>query len=85
MTHRFLRGLLLALSLCPPAALAGSVFLNGVNIDGVTNQKFEKATVRIDEKGNVLIEATGYAVRQVDGGARGANPWRRKHRWLPPS
>ncbi|MBX7115332.1 MAG: hypothetical protein K1X64_13465 [Myxococcaceae bacterium] len=46
---------------------AGSVYLNNVNIDGVTGQKFEKATVRIDEKGNVFIDAPGYAVRQVEG------------------
>lgn len=57
-----------ALLLVSGTALAGSVYLNGVKIDGVTNQKFEKATVRIDEKGNVLIEAPGYAVKQVEGG-----------------
>lgn len=57
-----------ALLLASGTALAGSVYLNGVKIDGVTNQKFEKATVRIDEKGNVLIEAPGYAVKQVEGG-----------------
>ncbi|MFL5344811.1 MAG: hypothetical protein ACJ8AT_08455 [Hyalangium sp.] len=49
----------------PASALASSVYLNGVRIDGVTNQKFEKATVRIDEKGDVFIEAPGYAVRVV--------------------
>ncbi len=47
---------------------AASVYLNNVKIDGVTNQKFEKATVRIDEKGNVFIEAPGYAVKAVEGG-----------------
>ncbi|XXF75491.1 hypothetical protein P2318_20750 [Myxococcaceae bacterium GXIMD 01537] len=52
-------------SLLPALALASSVYLNGVKIDGVTNQKFEKATVRIDEQGNVLIEAPGYAARVV--------------------
>ncbi|MFZ5469268.1 MAG: hypothetical protein ACOZIN_07480 [Myxococcota bacterium] len=60
---------LLALALTVPAA-AGSVYLNGVNIDGVTNQKFDKATVRIDEKGNVHIDAPGYAVKAVEGGKR---------------
>lgn len=49
-------------------AVAGSLYLNGVNIDGVTNQKFEKCTVRIDEKGNVFIEAPGYQVKAVEGG-----------------
>ncbi len=44
------------------SALAGSIFLNGTRIDGVTNQKFEKCTVTIDAKGNVLIDAPGYAV-----------------------
>jgi hypothetical protein len=56
---------LLAALLAPTSALAGAVYLNGVRIDGVTNQKFEKATVRIDEKGDVYIEAVGYAVRMV--------------------
>jgi hypothetical protein len=46
-----------------PAALAGSVFLNGVNIDGLTNQKFENASVVIDAKGNILITAKGYEVQ----------------------
>jgi hypothetical protein len=53
--------------------LAGSVYLNNVNIDGVTGQKFEKATVRIDEKGNVFIDAPGYAVKQVEGTPRAAS------------
>ena len=48
--------------------LFGSLFLNGVNIDGVTNQKFEKSTVRVDDKGNVFIEAPGYAAKTVEGG-----------------
>ncbi len=65
--HRslFRAALVLASTLLPAVALAGSVYLNGVKIDGVTNQKFEKATVRIDEAGNVLIEAPGYAARVV--------------------
>jgi hypothetical protein len=46
-----------------PAAGAPSVTLNGVNIDGVTGQKFENCTVVIDERGNVHIEAKGYAVK----------------------
>ena len=46
-----------------PAAAAPSVTLNGVGIDGVTNQKFENCTVVIDAQGNVHIQAKGYAVR----------------------
>jgi hypothetical protein len=48
-----------------PAAAAPSITLNGVNIDGVTSQKFEHATVLIDELGNVHIQARGYAVRNA--------------------
>src|SRR5688572_22603791 len=44
-------------------AFAGSIFLNGVNIDGITGQTFENCTVTIDEKGNVLIVAKGYEVQ----------------------
>ncbi len=44
-------------------ASAASVTLNGVNIDGVTSQKFENCTVTIDGQGDVHIEAKGYAVK----------------------
>lgn len=57
--------LVLGACLAGTAAVAGSVFLNGVNIDGVANQKFEKATVDIDAQGNVHIEAPGYAAKVV--------------------
>ncbi|OGQ90530.1 MAG: hypothetical protein A2289_08425 [Deltaproteobacteria bacterium RIFOXYA12_FULL_58_15] len=44
----------------PGMAAAGSVFLNGVNIDGVTNKAFENCQVQIDVAGNVHITAKGY-------------------------
>jgi hypothetical protein len=53
---------LLAAALLSSAAGA-SVYLNGVNIDGVTGQTFENCTVTIDDKGNVLIVAKGYEVQ----------------------
>jgi hypothetical protein len=66
MPRRFIPALVLS-ALLPVSALASSVFLNGVRIDGVTNQKFEKVTsVRIDEKGNVHIDAPSYAVKVVN-------------------
>ncbi len=46
-----------------PASAGPSVTLNGVNIDGVTGQKFENCTVTIDAQGNLHIEAKGYAVK----------------------
>jgi hypothetical protein len=58
--------LAVALSLCvAQGALAGEVFVNGVNVDGLTNQKFTKVNVTIDDKGNVNIEAPGYSVKKV--------------------
>ncbi|HYO56443.1 hypothetical protein [Archangium sp.] len=66
MPRCFIPALVLS-ALLPVSALAGSVFLNGVRIDGVTNQRFEKViSVRIDEKGNVHIDAPAYAVKMVN-------------------
>ncbi|HEY4222457.1 MAG TPA: hypothetical protein VGO62_13975 [Myxococcota bacterium] len=53
----------LAASFSTAATAKAGVFLNGVNIDGVTNQKFDNVTVVIDDKGNVLIQAKGYEVQ----------------------
>jgi hypothetical protein len=67
MRHPFLRAALAAaVAFAPAVALAGSVYLNGIKIDGVTSQRFEKATVRIDEQGNIFIEAPGYAARVMN-------------------
>ena len=55
-----------ALCAARPALAGPSVTLNGVNIDGVTGQKFENCTVVIDGQGNVHIEAKGYAVKGGD-------------------
>ena len=52
-----------ALLLATVPAYAVSVFLNGVKIDGVTNQKFENCSVELDAQGNVHIKAKGYQVQ----------------------
>lgn len=52
-----------------PALAAPSITLNGVTIDGVTDQKIENCTVVIDARGNIHIEAKGYAVRAAGGEA----------------
>jgi hypothetical protein len=71
-----MRALALALAAlaAPPASSPGPrVSLNGVAIDGVTNQRFENCTVTIDAEGNVNIEARGYAVRPAGApGSRAA-------------
>ncbi len=67
-----MRALALALAAlaAPPAPAPGpKVSLNGINIDGVANQRFENCTVTIDASGNVNIEAKGYTVRPAGGGA----------------
>jgi hypothetical protein len=58
------------------AVAAPSISLNGVNIDGVTSQRFENCTVVIDERGNVDIRAKGYAARTSgdEPGPAGAQP-----------
>ena len=45
--------------------LLASVYLNGVNIDTLRSQTFEKCrAVRIDERGNVNLDCPGYQVEQ---------------------
>jgi len=57
--------------------LLASVFLNGVNIDGLRSQKFDKCkTVRIDDRGDVYLDCPGYQVERPAGAvsASTANP-----------
>jgi hypothetical protein len=45
------------------ATLLAATFLNGVKIDGVRGQSFEKCkSVRIDDKGDVYLDCPGYHV-----------------------
>jgi hypothetical protein len=65
----------IALLLVPVAAGAKAVYLNNVRIDnvqGIRNLKLEKATVRIDDKGDIFIDAPGYQIKIVDQGAGGS-------------
>jgi hypothetical protein len=50
------------------ASAAPAVSLNGINIEGATNQRFENCTVTIDAQGNINIEARGYTVRRAGSG-----------------
>lgn len=54
--------------LSAPSFAKGSVFLNGVNIDG-TPVEIERAKVRIDAEGNVHLTAPGYQVHREDARA----------------
>ncbi len=68
MTLRTTGLLALVAAVALPATAFADVYLNGVNITGVTNQTFEKATVHIDAQGNVHIKAAGYAVSGASTG-----------------
>jgi hypothetical protein len=71
MNSRRISGLAFAIAcLLASAAIAGSLYLNGQRIDGVTNQKFEKCTVTIDANGDVFIVAPGYMVQGADTTAK---------------
>jgi len=49
---------------CMLLLLLSATFLNGVNIDGLRSQSFEKCkTVRIDDRGDVHLECSGYEVQ----------------------
>ena len=44
-------------------ALLASIFLNGVNVDGVRSQAFEKCrTVKVDAAGDIHLDCPGYQV-----------------------
>ena len=44
--------------------LLAAVFLNGVNIDGLRSQSFEKCkTVKIDDRGDIYLDCPGYEVQ----------------------
>jgi hypothetical protein len=50
--------------------LFASVFLNGVNVDGLRSQKFDKCrSVRIDERGDVHLDCPAYEVQEQRGSA----------------
>lgn len=69
--------LLTAAAVAPAPSLSAPqgprISLNGIAIDGVTNQRFENCNVTIDGHGNVNIEARGYAVRHGQPGTAGAD------------
>jgi hypothetical protein len=56
----------------PLPVLLATLFLNGVNIDGLRDQTFEKCrTVRIDDKGDVHLDCPAY---EVEGQAPSVTP-----------
>ena len=55
-------------------ALAGSVYVNGVNVDALRNQTFEDVTVFIDAQGNVRVDAPQYEIEVVDQGPSATPP-----------
>jgi hypothetical protein len=55
--------------------LLASTFLNGVNIDGLRSQSFEKCkTVKIDDRGDVYMDCPGYEVKEAPAPAAALPP-----------
>ena len=51
------------LTLLATVAMAGSVYVNGVDVTGMTGQTFEGCTVVFDSQGNLQISAPGYDIQ----------------------
>ncbi|MBL9039689.1 MAG: hypothetical protein JNG84_14325 [Archangium sp.] len=60
-----MRAWLLLLVVMAAPGWAADVYVNGINVEGLANQQFDKVNVKLDEKGNVHIDAPGYAVKRV--------------------
>ena len=52
------------LSMASDPAMARNVYVNGVDISSARNQLMENVTVRIDQDGNVFVEAPHYQVNE---------------------
>jgi hypothetical protein len=57
--------LLAGLCAVPAFAEGPALLVNEVNVDGLKGQSFEKVNVRIDDKGDIHIDAPGYSVKRV--------------------
>ncbi len=67
MTKQCIRLFAASLILLPSIATADPmVTLNGTDITGLTNQRFENATVVFDAKGNIAISAPQYKILTTD-------------------
>lgn len=70
-THHSLKRIALflgILTLLPALVWAKRVFLNGVDITGMSNRTFQNVTVRLDGNGNIIITGKQYkVVRRANG------------------
>ncbi|MBU49234.1 MAG: hypothetical protein CL920_11105 [Deltaproteobacteria bacterium] len=55
---------LLCVVLLPVASFARNIYLNGVRINGITNQTFTNVKVKVDAKGDVYIYGSQYKVQK---------------------
>ena len=56
----------LGVSAAPGDAAAVDLFINNENVTGIRNVTLVNARVRIDDRGNVYVDAPGYTVRRMD-------------------
>lgn len=57
---------LLSALLLPSSAIAKDVLLNGRDISSARNQEMKNVNIRIDDKGNIFIDAPHYKVHEED-------------------
>lgn len=76
MPKRHIVILLIAALLIPASVFAaGKLFLNGVDITGVKGKSFKKVkVVRIDDKGDIHLDAPQYEVKVMETGGKAAAP-----------
>lgn len=68
MRAAFLVGVILMAGAVAGSGLAAegiTIKINGVDVTGLANQKFEGCTVTFDSKGNLDIKAPGYEIKKV--------------------
>ncbi|MEN9787595.1 MAG: hypothetical protein RLZZ299_2859 [Pseudomonadota bacterium] len=63
-----------ALLFAVPDARAGALYINGVRMDDTPEVRLERCTVRIDEAGNIHIDAPGYRPPAPTASAPGRGP-----------
>ncbi|MBN2716458.1 MAG: hypothetical protein JXX14_11435 [Deltaproteobacteria bacterium] len=74
MPRNIITYIILTLMLMGSGVHAAKVYLNGVDITQVTEKTFKNVTtVRIDDKGDIHIEAPHYEVKVLEAGSESAN------------
>jgi hypothetical protein len=60
------RAVIFILCLSPAVARAGTLYINGVRVDGLSNVKLHNVDFEIDDKGDLHVTAKGYTVNVAE-------------------